>query len=221
MLTATVTRERAPALAGGVYIAVCTKVIDLGIQYNERFNKSSRQVKILWNIVGETIEINGEEMPRQINKDFTVSLDERSTLRKMLQSWRGKPFTAEELQGFDLKKLLGASCQLQLIQKTNEHGTYAVVENIMALPAGTPRPKAENTAFFDLDDPDTYGEFASLPRYIQEKIAEAENFGATGLKVPERAGAFSYGDPPPERYPGYANSSGDFEEIGADDDLPF
>jgi hypothetical protein len=222
MLTATVGKERTPVLEEGVYPAVCTKVIDLGVQYNQMFNKSNQQVKILWDIVGETIEINGETLPRQISKDFTVSLDERSTLRKMLQSWRGKAFTAEELQGFDLKKLLGASCQLQLIHKLNERGTFAVVDSIMALPKGSPKPKAENTVFFDLDDPATYGVFASLARYIQEKIAQAENFAATGLKLPDRnsSDTSSYGDPPPEHYAGYM-PQGDFEEITGDDDLPF
>jgi len=219
MLTATIGKERTPALEAGVYTAVCTMVIDLGIQYNQTFNKSNHQVKILWDVVGETVEINGETLPRQISKDFTVSLDERSTLRKMLQSWRGKPFTAEELQGFELKKLLGASCQLQLIHKENERGTFAVVDSIMALPKGMPKPEAEKTAVFDMDEPETYEVFNTLPRYIQEKVSQAENFAATGLTLPEKNGngygnggsSYSYGAPPP------AN----FEEISSEDDLPF
>jgi hypothetical protein len=201
-------------------------VIDLGIQYNQTYDKSSPQVKILWNIIGETVEINGEERPRQISKDFTMSLDERSTLRKMLQSWRGSAFTAEELQGFDLKKLLGAACQLQLIHKTNERGTFAVVENIMQLPKGTPAPKADRAIIFDMDDEATYETFATLPRYIQEKIAQAENFAATNLTLPEKngngAGAYSYGEAPPDQYPGDASGVGSFAETDSDDDdLPF
>jgi len=37
-----------------------------------------------------------------ISKRYTMSLGEQSTLRKDLESWRGKKFTPEELQGFDL-----------------------------------------------------------------------------------------------------------------------
>ena len=95
-LTATRT-ERTPALEAGVYTAVCTMVVDLGTQYNQKFDKSNQQVKIVWNVDGESVEINGETLPRQIGKDFTLSLDEKSNLRKTLQSWRGQPFTAEEL----------------------------------------------------------------------------------------------------------------------------
>ncbi|MCL1855095.1 MAG: hypothetical protein FWF86_05120 [Clostridia bacterium] len=219
MLTTTQTFQRSAPLEAGVYTAVCTMVVDLGIQYNKHFDKSTQQVKILWNIIGETVEINGETLPRQVSKDFTMSLDERSTLRKMLQSWRGAAFTAEELQGFDLKKLLGAGCQLQLIHKTNERGTFAVVENIMALPKGSPKPEAESVTFFDMDDAATYEVFASLPRYIQEKAAQAENFAGTGLALPEKNGngngngngGYQYGDPPPAS----------FVEIESDDELPF
>ena len=221
-LKSSVGTERAPALEAGVYTGVCTMVIDLGVQYNKTFDKSTEQVKILWNVVGETVEINGETLPRQIGKDFTNSLNDKSTLRKMLTSWRGKPFTQEELKDFDLTKLLGASCQLQLIHKESERGTYAVVDSIMALPKGMVKPIAEKTTFFDMDDPATYAEFTTLPRYIQEKIAQAENFNATGLTLPEKNGNgngngnggtsySSYGAPPPEN----------FEEIGPDDDLPF
>ncbi|MCL1855872.1 MAG: hypothetical protein FWF86_09075, partial [Clostridia bacterium] len=149
-------------------------------------------------------------------------------LRKMLQSWRGAAFTAEELQGFDLKKLLGAGCQLQLIHKTNERGVFAVVENIMALPKGTPKPETGSVTFFDMDDAATYELFATLPRYIQEKIAQAENFPGTGLTLPEKNGngnghgngAHHYGDPPPASYAEYTGG-GSFEEIEDDGELPF
>ena len=219
-LTSTAGTERTPALEAGVYTAVCTMVVDLGIQYNQTFNKSTEQVKILWNVVGETVEINGETLPRQIGKDFTNSLNEKSTLRKMLTSWRGRPFTADELKEFDLTKLLGASCQLQLIHKENERGTFAVVDSIMQLPKGMEKPKAEKTVIFNMDDPATYGAYDTLPRYIQEKVSQAENFVSTGLVLPPKNGNgngnggtsySSYGAPPP------AN----FEEISSDDDLPF
>jgi len=226
MLLAKIGAERTPPLEEGVYTGVCTMVIDLGVQYNQMFDKTNQQVKILWNVVGEYIEINDEKLPRQISKDFTLSMDDRSTLHKMLKSWRGKAFTAEELQGFDLRKLLGAGCQLQVIHKSNDRGTFAVVENIMQLPKGAAKPEAESTGFFDMDDAETYAVFDTLPRYIQEKIAQAQNFAATGLVLPAKNGngngngASSYGEPPPEYYPSNLPEPS-FEELCNDDDLPF
>jgi hypothetical protein len=190
-------------------------VLDLGTQYNATYDRSAHQVRLVWEIAGESVEINGETLPRQIFKDFTASFDDRSNLRKMLQSWRGKPFTPEELKHFDLPNLLGAACLLQLIHKTSERGNdYAVVENIMALPKGAAKPKASRADRFDLDDPATYGIFETLPRYTQEKIALAEEFAKTGLELPEHDA--THGTPPPER-----PSCGDFEEITTDDDLVF
>lgn len=135
-LTATVGKER-DLIEEGIFDGVCSKIIDLGTQYNETFKNSAHKIRIFWEIVGETIEINGEQMPRLVSKEFTLSLNEKSKLRQALQSWRGKAFTAEELQGFDLRKVLGVGCQLQIIHKEGSNGTtYANVETILALPVG-------------------------------------------------------------------------------------
>jgi len=186
-------------------------VIDLGTQYNAKYNKSAPQVRLVWEIAGEFVKFEGKDLPRQIFKDFTASFDDRSNLYKALISWRGKAFTPEELQKFDLPNLLGACCLLQLIHKTSERGNaYAAVENIMALPKGTAKPEASRTVIFDLDDPATYGVFETLPRYTQETIEKADEFDKTGLVVPERPVRASA---PRPGQPG----CGDFEEIVTDD----
>jgi len=212
-------RDRTPILEQGVYMAACIMLIGLGQQYDEGYDRTSEQVKLIWEVEGQTVKIGEELLPRQISRDFTLSLDERSNLRKLLQSWRGQAFTAEELKGFELCNILGAWCQLQVIHKTSERGAYANVDNVMALPKGTKKPKVEKTTYFCLDDPATYGVYETLPRYLQEKIAKAENFAATGLVLPERkngsAGA-AVGEAPPVNYPG-----DDFDEITGGDDLPF
>ena len=53
-------------LEDGVYTAVSSMLIDLGIQNNEKFGKKQRKIIIVWQIIGETIEIDGEEKPRRI-----------------------------------------------------------------------------------------------------------------------------------------------------------
>ena len=167
-LTATVGKER-DLIEEGIFDGVCSKIIDLGTQYSEIFKNSAHKIRIFWEIVGETIEINGEQMPRLVSKEFTLSLNEKSKLRQALQSWRGKAFTAEELQGFDLKKVLGVGCQLQIIHKEGSNGTtYANVETILALPRGRSVPAPREITWFDFDDPASYGVFEKLPRYVQE-----------------------------------------------------
>jgi len=57
-------------LEDGVYTAVSSMLIDLGIQNNEKFGKKQRKIIIVWQIIGETIEIDGEEKPRIISKEY-------------------------------------------------------------------------------------------------------------------------------------------------------
>ena len=58
MLTATVGKERS-IIEEGIFNAVCSKLIDLGVQYSERYDNSSRKIRLFWEVIGETVEING------------------------------------------------------------------------------------------------------------------------------------------------------------------
>ena len=76
-----------PPLEPGVYMAVCVVVADLGDQYSEKFKKSSRKVVFSFDIPSETIEIDGEQKPRQLSKRCTFSVSKKGTLNKMLNAW--------------------------------------------------------------------------------------------------------------------------------------
>jgi len=102
--------------------AICYGVYDLGTQFNETFGNKNHKVLLQWELPEARIDIqkDGEDLnlPRAQSKIYTLSLHEKANLRKDLESWRGKSFTATELEGFDLKNLLGVDCQLQVIHKT-------------------------------------------------------------------------------------------------------
>jgi hypothetical protein len=58
-------------------------------------------------------------------------------LRPMLEAWRGRKFTPQELEGFDLERLLGVSCQLQLVHVlTDRGGLFANVQAVVPLGRG-------------------------------------------------------------------------------------
>lgn len=165
--------SRIAPIAEGSYPAVCVGLIDLGLQ-NREFEgrkKCRRQVTIVWELVGETIETSEGELPRTINKTYTASLHERSGLRKDLKSWRGREFTAEELKGFDLQNILGAPCLLQIVHKNTPNGVYANIAAIMSLPKGMPRPAPVSApVLFDIDAESAVEDFANLPEWIQKRI---------------------------------------------------
>jgi hypothetical protein len=148
----------------GSYAAVCIRMIDLGTQEItwEGTTKFQHKVKIVW----ELSEKMADGRPFITMRDYTVSLHEKAQLRKDLESWRGRPFTPEELAGFDPKVLIGKGCMINLIQK----GDYMNVATISKLPKGMEAPVPQNpTCFFSLSD-FNQEEFDKLSDKIKDKI---------------------------------------------------
>ncbi len=94
----------------GTHVARCVQVIDVGTQHwtSAQYGpKSGRKIRLTWELSNETKvfdETKGEQ-PIFVSAEYTASLNEKSNLRKVLTSWRGKPFSDEELQGFDPRKI--------------------------------------------------------------------------------------------------------------------
>ena len=125
----------------GNWSAICIRVIDLGTQDGEFQGKpkSSRQCRIVWEL-NDQFDDNGK--PLIIQRTYTSSLSEKANLRKDLESWRGRPFTAEELTGFDVKNILGKPCLLNLIKKQRPYGESVEIAAVSALPKGMAAPSA-------------------------------------------------------------------------------
>ena len=170
-------------LEDGVYPAISSMLIDLGIQKSERYGKSSRKFIVVWNIKDEFIEVNGEQFPRVMSKEYTMSLGEKSNLRKDLQAWRGKQFTLEELEGFNLLNILNIGCQLQILNTENNGKTYTNIVSIMALPKGIEISQLDKTVVFDTYDEKTWNNYTEIPKWMQEKIKQCENLTENGLDL--------------------------------------
>lgn len=168
-------REPIPAK---IHVAVCNSVIDLGVQ-TKTFNNETKQVRevlIGWELPYETIEVEEEKVPRVISRTYSMSLHEKSKLRKDLESWMGRKLTAEEAAGFNLATLLGKPCQLQVIHVDSNGRTYANINNIVNLPDNMPVPSATQVTSFDLDAPDAREVIVMLPEWIQNKIKESSTW---------------------------------------------
>jgi hypothetical protein len=115
----------------GLHKAVCVDVVDKGILETPWGEKP--KIRIIWEI--EAAMDDGRRFI--VGKTYTASLHEKSNLHKDLRSWRGRPFTAEELAGFDMDKVIGVPCQL-LVTHTERDGT--VFANVAAVTKaqGTP-----------------------------------------------------------------------------------
>lgn len=168
----------------GVHVGRCISVVDLGTQEVEFSGEKKLQhkVQIGWEVLGEdeagvpmVVDVDGKEMPMTISKRYTLSLSDKANLRRDLEAWRGKPFAAEELKGFDIAKLLGAFCMLNVVEQDGSNGkTYSNISSITPLPRGLPKPSSSTPLIsFDVDNPDmqVFGKFhAKLQETIQASV---------------------------------------------------
>jgi hypothetical protein len=73
--------------------------------------------------VWELAEKMKDGRPFMLSKSYTLSLHEKASLRKDLESWRGKAFTEAELTGFDLEKLITVNCLLNVAAYKKKNGS--------------------------------------------------------------------------------------------------
>jgi len=181
-------RPKQPPIQAGMHVATCYYVVDVGTHHftYKGEAKSNRKVYIGFEVHGERITIpakDGEpekDLPRAISQDYTISLDKKSNLRKVLDSWRGKPFTKEELDGFDLQNILGKPCMLNLAH--SECGQYANIIGVVPMMAGIPTKDPENPQLlFSVGDlkegvPPEWPE--NMPKWLIEKVQESDEYKA-------------------------------------------
>lgn len=168
----------------GCHFAICNLVVDLGVQETTYKGqaKQKRQVYIRWEVPDERVEWEDKEGQRRegpcaIGWTYTLSLSDKANLRKVLENWRGQPFTPAELKGFDITKLAGKCCQIMVQHETGGNGkTYANVTGVMGVSKDQKeRARAAKSEVgvlvYSLDDGenDTYGK---LPNWIREKLSQ-------------------------------------------------
>lgn len=162
----------------GTYSAVCHLLVDLGVQHNKAFDNSSRKVMLGWLIPEETyVNKEGFTVPRAMYATYTASIGKKAKLRSLLASWRGRDFTADELEAFNLRNIVGAPCLMNIIHSDGKDGkTYANIAGVMRLPKGmTPAKLSTDPIIFDLDE-DPLENIDLLPEWIADKIRDSETF---------------------------------------------
>jgi hypothetical protein len=101
----------------GLHQAVCCDVVDLG-DVETKFGKK-HMVRVVWQLEDASPTTGKRYLA---NRRYGLSLNEKASLRKDLEAWRGKKFTPQELDGFDLELLLGANAQIQITHRAGDDG---------------------------------------------------------------------------------------------------
>jgi hypothetical protein len=172
----------------GSFLAKLYRIIDIGTQTTEWMGKKKMQRKII-----AMFELHGEDndgqplqtvegKPLIVSKRYTLSLDEKATLRKDLEAWRGKAFTQEELDGFNLEVLLGKCCMVSITHSSYEGKEYANIAGISQIPAALKKlgePVGVNEPMIFTLDPFDQAKFDKLSEGMQGVIKKSAEYRNT------------------------------------------
>ncbi len=156
----------------GTHVARLYRIVDLGTHYNEKFDKSSRQLELSWEfpLLLHTFKEENGAQPLVVSKTVTRSLHEKSGLTKLLKSW-GVDISEDT---FEMSQLFDIPCLLAVSHNVVGDKTYVNVDSAVPIPAGmdAPAPIKDNlTVDLEEFDHSAYGE---LPEWMQEKIASTK-----------------------------------------------
>jgi hypothetical protein len=198
-----------------IYNAVCIGIIDIGT-HERKFNnqlKNQNRKRLRFELVDSLMK---DGRPFVIEKEYTFSLYEKSNLYKDLVSWRGRNFTDEELNGFDLKIILNKPCRLNIIQITNENDgkEYSVINSIIKADKNFIMKKTYNDLFyFDLEEFDIDA-FEKLPDFLKNKIKQSPEYQSNNKSI-------DYKSKQLEDEAIMESKHGDFGDRDQDVDIPF
>jgi hypothetical protein len=174
----------------GNHLARCYRIVDMGSHQNS-YGNVLRKILVSWELHGEDDEGNPlatpDGKPLMISGNYTLSLSEKATLRALLEAWRNKPFTLDELAGFDITALLDKWCMLTIVHETSNKNqkTYANVKTISPVPQAIKKnglPDGINKVASLSLEPETFdrGLFDSLSDGLKKKIMESPEYKKIG-----------------------------------------
>lgn len=160
----------------GNHLAICYSVVDAGThaETGKFGTKTHHKIKVSWELPEETHTFKEERGPEpfSVHRTYNFTTDEKGNLRRDLEAWRGKKFTAEELNSFELFDLVGVPCMVTVVHNNADGKTYA---NISAI---APVPKAMKGSVPALHNTQVRYDFlmgrnevfSKLPKFMQDFI---------------------------------------------------
>lgn len=163
------TFEQAPE---GTHVARCFQIIDIGTQHGSWDNKEiiRNQIIVSWEL---PTELNEEGKPFIVSNFYTNSLGKKATLHAHLVNWRGRPFTSEELDGFDLETIVGAPGMISIIHNDKDK---AKVTSITKLPKGFECPPAVNAKNTFWLEPWDQAKFENISDGLKKLIMKSDEY---------------------------------------------
>lgn len=163
----------------GTHIGVCYRVVDLGTQEGSYMGQPKKQHKVLvsWELPDEKMS---DGRPFTISQRYTWSMSEKATLRKHLESWRGKKFMDSDFgpNGFNIKNVVGVPCLLTITHADKGDKHYANVTTVAKLMKGMQAPPATNEQVYLWLNPGLWSPdvFHKLSQGLQGTIMQSPEY---------------------------------------------
>ena len=174
------TETKREIVPSGTHIARCYSMIHIGTvewEYQGE-TKYSNKIRVTFELPFEIRDFGGEEKPMVISKEYTLSLHEKSNLRRDLEGWRGKSFNSQELSKFDITNLISKECNISIIHKTSKSGNeFAQIGSISGMSKGSNCPDQINKSFiFNYEDNFNEEWLEEQPEWIKDQIKGTEQY---------------------------------------------
>lgn len=172
-------------VAPGNYFARCFMMVHIGTITDFK-GKEINKIRIGWEIPTELKTLgNGNQVPFTVSKEFTLSMNEKSHLRKFLVSWRGREFTDADIESFDVAKIIGTTCMLNIIHKqSNKDSTiyYTDIAGVSPIPKGfTPLEPINPVLLFEHANINQQAVDA-LPEWLKTKVMQSSEYKSFAIK---------------------------------------
>lgn len=132
----------------GVHPAVCVDVVDLGLvdtgypDPKTGENRFAHKVRIVWQVAKKM----DDGRPYVVQSRYTLSFNEyqgkQSNLLRDVTAWGiDLQELVDETNDYDVERLIGRACLLNVVHKKGDTATWANVASLMPLPDGMVAPK--------------------------------------------------------------------------------
>lgn len=184
-----------PIVPAGTHLARCYQFIHLGHVPNTfpgATTPTVNKIRLTWEFPQEMHQFKeGQpEQPFSISQEYTLSMNEKANLRKIVESWFGIKLGDEEAANFDTELLVGKECLLTITHTQKGDKIYAGVQNVTSLPKGMSCPDPINKTSILTWEGMNADDFSKIPAFIQDKMKQATEYPVWCEKNNVEAAAF-------------------------------
>jgi hypothetical protein len=177
-----------PLAPVGNHIARCYQLVDLGTQDSIKYGNSSHKLRFAWELCEETHDFGkGKKEPYTVSMTVNFFFGRNSNFTKLLEGWKGGTFSESELETFELKRLLGKACMINVVHNSTADRDYANVASVSPLPAKWRDrvPALQNKPiYFETEMGPNSAEFKALPEFMQKVIEKCHEWRGSGSSLP-------------------------------------